>query len=30
MAEIIPLSDAEAIAIFFNGRVAKVQQKQKA
>ena len=30
MAEIIPLSDAEAIAIFFNGRVAQMQRKQEA
>lgn len=29
MAEIIPLSDAEAISIFFNGEVAKMQQKQE-
>ncbi len=30
MAELIPLTDAEAIAIFFNGKVAKTRQKQEA
>jgi len=31
MAEIIPLTDAEAISIFFNGKVAKMQRgKQEA
>lgn len=29
MAEVIPLSDTEAIAIFFNNRVAKTRQKTK-
>jgi len=28
MAEVIPLTDAEAIAIFFNGNVANLRQKE--
>lgn len=30
MAKVIPLTDAEAIAIFFNGAVAKMRQKEEA
>jgi len=29
MAEVIPLTDAEAIAIFFDGTVADTRQKEK-
>lgn len=30
MAEVIPLTDSEAIAIFFNGTVANMRQKEEA